>query len=345
MIEKKKLIWIFISAVLAILTVLAVLSQAGSMSLQDLRDALAHADKKWLFLAVCSMLGFIVFEGEAIRSILKHIHYKRKFRQGFVFAAADVYFSAITPSASGGQPASAFFMIKSGIPGAVVTAVLIMNLVMYTLGLITVGLVCICTAPGIFLNFTIISRVLILLGYMVLIILAVVFVLLLTRGEILENIVIRFLKIFSRFKLVRNPEAKIEKLRHKMQDYKACVEQMQGQRKALISAFLWNLAQRVSQICVSVFMYLALGGKMINAYAIWVTQSMVAIGSNCVPIPGGMGVTDFLMVDGFKEIMEETEAFRLELLSRSLSFYVCILVSAIAVLVGYILVKRRERMD
>ena len=84
---------------------------------------------------------------------------------------------------------------------------------------------------------------------------------------------------------------------------------------------------------------------MINAYAIWVTQSMVAIGSNCVPIPGGMGVTDFLMVDGFKEIMEETEAFRLELLSRSLSFYVCILVSAIAVLVGYILVKRRERMD
>ncbi|MBR1571469.1 MAG: flippase-like domain-containing protein [Lachnospiraceae bacterium] len=345
MIDKKKLIWIFISALLAILTVLAVLSQAGSMSIQDLKDALVHAHKGWLFLAVCAMLGFIVFEGEAIRSILRNINYKRSFGQGFVFAAADVYFSAITPSASGGQPASAFFMMKSKIPGATVTAVLIMNLVMYTLGIITVGLICIFTAPGIFLNFNILSRILILLGYIVLILLAVVFIMLLTRGEILRNIATKALRLLAKLKLIRNPEAKIEKLNHKMLDYKDCVEQMRGHKKALISAYLWNLAQRVSQICVSVFMYMALGGKMKHAYAIWVTQSMVAIGSNCVPIPGGMGVTDYLMVDGFKEIMEKAAAFQLELLSRSLSFYVCILVSAITVLVGYISIKRRERME
>ena len=57
----------------------------------------------WLYL----------FEGEALREIVFHMGYPTKHKDAFVYSAADIYFSAITPSASGGQPASAFFMIKT----------------------------------------------------------------------------------------------------------------------------------------------------------------------------------------------------------------------------------------
>ena len=31
-------------------------------------------------------------------------------------------------------------------------------------------------------------------------------------------------------------------------------------------------------------------------------QCFVAMGSNCVPIPGAMGVADYIMIDGFKQL-------------------------------------------
>ncbi len=57
-------------------------------------------------VSVCLALSF--FEGEALREIVFHMGYPTKHKDAFVYSAADIYFSAITPSASGGQPASAF---------------------------------------------------------------------------------------------------------------------------------------------------------------------------------------------------------------------------------------------
>ncbi|MFR2128888.1 MAG: hypothetical protein ACLS4M_06675 [Eubacterium ventriosum] len=43
--------------------------------------------------------------------------YKRPFRKCLVYSSSDIYFSAITPSATGGQPASAYFMMKDKVWG------------------------------------------------------------------------------------------------------------------------------------------------------------------------------------------------------------------------------------
>nr|WP_051527079.1 lysylphosphatidylglycerol synthase transmembrane domain-containing protein [[Eubacterium] cellulosolvens] len=341
--NKKKVMWALISAVLAVLTIITIFSQNKNLSLQMVMDALHEADRKWLIPAVLSMLGFIVFEGEAILSILRQIGYPRKQKDGLVFAAGDVYFSAITPSASGGQPASAFFMMRSGIPGSVVTAVLLLNLVMYTLGILTVGAFCMIAAPQIFFHFSIVSRVLIGLGLLVLVLLAVAFFMLLVRIDILENLGRKGICLLHKLHLLRHPEAKLKRLTNAMEEYEDCVRQMRGHKRAFLSAYFWNLLQRVSQICVSMFMFLATGGKWKDAFSIWVTQSFVAIGSNCVPIPGGMGAADYLMIDGFRQLMSDTAAARLELLSRSLSFYICVMVSGLIVAIGYFVCKTADK--
>ena len=85
--------------------------------MNELTASLKEASWEGILLASVSMLGFIYFEGEALRVLVRHMGYPAKRSHGFVYSAADVYFSAITPSASGGQPASAYFMLKDGIAG------------------------------------------------------------------------------------------------------------------------------------------------------------------------------------------------------------------------------------
>ena len=176
---KRNKLWTLVALLLAGLTIWAVFSRSGEMSPAELWQAVRSAKPGWLLLAAACTVGIIGFEGEALLVIIRSIGYPRSHLRGFLYGAADVYFSAITPSASGGQPATAFFMIRDQVPAAVTTAVLLLNLVMYTLAVVGIGIVSILMRPAFFFDFKPISRILIVLGFLALSGLAVLFFLLL----------------------------------------------------------------------------------------------------------------------------------------------------------------------
>lgn len=341
---KKRSVWNLLFLALAVLTVWAVISQSENFSFTQFRDTLSNSSAAWMIAAIVSMLGFILFEGMAVLCIIKAFGYKRNFSRGFLYSAADIYFSSITPSATGGQPASAYFMMQDGIPGAVVTISLVANLIMYTLALMTIGIVGFVVRPEIFFHFHLPSKFFITIGYLILCGLTVSFYMLIAKPHILERICEFFLKLGKKLHLIKKEEKKREKLHRVMAEYRECANIMAGNKLMFVKAFFYNLLQRISQITVTLFVYLAIGGKMNMAVDIWFTQGFVAVGTYSVPIPGGMGVADYLLIDGFKAFFSETEAVNLELISRGVSFYVCMIVSVVAVLIGmlHMAIKRRS---
>ena len=63
-------------------------------------------------------------------------------------------------------------------------------------------------------------------------------------------------------------------------------------------------------------------------------QSWVIVGSNAVPLPGAVGVADYLFLDGYGALL--SDPVNMELLSRSISFYICVLTCAIVLLISFI---------
>lgn len=339
---KRNKLWTLIAAVLAALTIWAVFSRSGEMSPAEILQTLRSASPGWIICAVLCTFGIIVFEGEAILVILSRIGYPRTHRRGFLYSAADVYFSAITPSASGGQPATAFFMIRDGIPAAITTAVLILNLIMYTVAVVSIGVVSILMRPSFFFDFRLASRVLIVLGFLALSGLAVLFFFLLFHQTFLFGIVSRIVRFLASHRLMRHPEKTLKKLDKANREYADCVKLMAGHRSMMVLAFLYNALQRLSQIGVILSVYMACGGSAGTLPDLFATQVYIILGSNCVPVPGGMGITDYLMLDGYGHLLDETRAFGLAVLGRSLSFYCCILISAFTVLAGYIAIRKKH---
>ena len=135
------------------------------------------------------------------------------------------------------------------------------------------------------------------------------------------------------------------KMEAALKDYANCVELIFHKKRVLWKAFLLNLLQRMSQIMVTLFTFFAIHGDLSKIWELFATQIYVVMGSNCVPIPGGMGVTDYLMLKGYQQLMSREAAFQLEMLSRGLSFYVCIFVSLTAVLIGYVTIKRKKKLE
>ena len=328
----RKLLWALISVVLAAVSIWAVSEQAKNFSFRSFMECIADANKFWLAAAVLAMLGFIGFEACALCSACKALGYPTKFHRGFLYSSSDIYFSAITPSAIGGQPACAFLMMRNGIPGSVATAVLLLNLAMYSSAILVIGLIGFLLRTGVFPNYNAVSKILIIIGYICQIVLAFVFLMLVKNEHLLENICTGAINVLGRLKHIKDKEKKLQNLRGKMEEYRLCTKLLAGQKPLLAKSFLFNLLQRVSQLLVTVFVYMASGGRMAYAPDVLAMQSYAVIGSNCVPIPGAIGVTDYLMIDGLNAVLPSERTVEIELLSRSLSFYSCILLCGIVVL-------------
>lgn len=338
----KNVAWAVISLILAVFTVNTVLKQSRTVSMQDLMNAVSASDKRWLIPAIVASALFVWFEGLSIRSILKDAGYKCRYIDGLIYSTSDIFFSAITPSATGGQPASAFFMHNNGIPGGVVSAVLVLNLMMYTVSAVVLGIICICVKPEAFLGFGVLSRVLIILGLAVLIVLSLIFLSLLKKGEFAFRQVSRFILFLNKKGIIRRPEQRLKRVEKISADYKECSGLLAENGSIKFHAFLWNILQRISQMVVPVFIYLSTGGDRNKSSLIFIKQCLVTIGYNFIPIPGAMGVSDYLMIDAFTEIMGWESAFSIEMISRGITFYVCVAVCGIITLIGYLGWRRKN---
>ncbi len=342
---KSKALWTFVFIAVSALSIWAVISHTKNFSLSAFIHFVRHADPFWVSAALLSMAGFIVFEGLALVTLCRSFGYGKSLGRGSLYSAADIYFSAITPSATGGQPASAFFMMKDGIPGTLVTVALLANLIMYTAAIVVLGLFSLLAFPSLLANFSSFSLALISFGVLFLLALLCFFVLLVYKKGLMRTLCRGAVKLASKLHLVRSPEQTLMRLDGKMENYTKHAAMLGGKGKTLVLVFLFNLLQRICQIAVTPFTYLAEGGSFSEAVRVFFTQTDVTLGAHCIPIPGAMGVTDYLMLDGFEELSISNPAF-LELLSRSLSFYICVIICGIAVLGGcYGLSKRDKRRN
>ena len=330
---KKTIIYMLVFIVLAALTVYVMVTQSKTFSLHSLRDVVSGVNPFWIIMAFLGMVGFIFFEGYAIVIILRVFGYERKIRRGWFYSAPDVYFSAITPSATGGQPASMYFMHKDKVPAAVTTIALLLNLVFYIASILLIGLICLIIDPTVLGRFDPLSNTLITIGFITQFLLMLVFVLLVYKSAIVKNIANGLLRFGKKIHLVKNIDKKLKKLDSMEVQYKECADLILKNKTTLSKAFLCNLLQRVSQILVSVFVFIGVthGFKdSLNAFSV---QGFVALGSNAVPIPGAIGAADYLYIDGFKDLLPDPVS--VELLSRGISFYVCVLVCGIFTLSVY----------
>ena len=340
---KKQLAWSLLFIVIAVASAWAITSQSRGFSLAAFREFVHGASLSWLGAAVLCMLIYIYAEGAALNCICASFSCRRRRRDGFVYASADIYFSAITPSATGGQPASAFFMIQDGIPGPTATVALLVNLCMYTLSIIIIGAFCFIVRPNIYASFSLAPRLLILLGCAVQLGLVVLFAMLLRHEKWVEKLGGGAIRLLSALHLVRHPEVRREKLKAQIRRYKQDAALVFGRWGMLAKALAFNILQRAAFITVAMFAYRAMGGRGAGMLDIWTVQGFAILGYNTIPIPGAIGVADYLILDGFRQLMDGATAVNLELVSRWLSFYSSIIICGITTLVQYIYRRRAGR--
>lgn len=335
---KKQALNIGIVAVLTAIVFSVILLNNKDFSFKEFFKYIKSLNIFYVGGALGCMLLFIFFEGLSLKLILKKLGYKSKFREAMIYSTSDIYYSAITPSATGGQPASVYYMNKAGVPVSAATAAVTFNIFMYTASIMIIAAFAFLTKPSFFLNFDLIYKILIIAGVIVQSAILLFFLLLMKKPSVLRTLAKIAFTFLYKIKIVKNIEKKLEAIDNTIDSYKNCISIIGHNIPLALESLVLNFLQRVSQMAIAVFIYFAAGLKGISVVEIFVLQSFCLIGANSVPIPGAAGVSEGLYLNAFKPFFEKTMLLNCMMATRGIAYYISFIFSGILTFIHHIFI-------
>ncbi len=316
-------------------------------SFRDVIDTLASANHWWSLLAVAMIFVHLFGGGLSLKVLLKSLHRRISVLQGAKFMAIEFYFSGITPSASGGEPMQIYYMAKDGIEPSRGTSAKILITVFYKAVLLTLGLIVMIFDVPTALKTNLLNVwiwMVFLIGFVVNLVVIVVLLLAMFHQTLLRrisNVIIRFIKRRTRIRL---REETLDKYENFLVDMRKSAVHFSHHKKESALAAGITLLQRLGLFSIPFFVYLALGQGGANYMTFLGIQVVVAIAADSLPLPGGVGASEMILLALYAPIYSEEMLATAMLLSRFVSYYLYLLIAAVITIANQAVVAKRGKL-
>ena len=137
------------------------------------------------------------------------------------------------------------------------------------------------------------------------------------------------MQILQKFHLLKPKEDREKRLLHSMEQYHAAANYFRTHKIIICNVFLISIFQRVCLFMVTYFVYRAFGLYGFAPYDIVLLQATISIGVDMLPLPGGIGASESLFAIIFKPIFGASLVLSGMLLSRGISYYGLLWISAV----------------
>ena len=300
---------------------------------------LSASNPIYIIPSVLCVLLFIIGESVVIYYLMRTLENRISFSHCCLYSFIGFFYSCITPSASGGQPMQVVTMRKDKIPVAVSTVVLSIVTITYKLVLVLIGTVVLLLRPPVLMAFLEPVEPIVYLGLILNVICVAGLLLLVFHPHIVRVLANYALTLWSRIRPLRNPEKLAERINRIVNQYQGTAEFYRSQKCVILRVFLITLAQRLCLFLITWFTYRSFGLSGQALPVIVTLQAMISVAADMLPLPGGMGVSENLFLVIFQPIFGEALVLPGMLISRGISFYTQILISAVITIAASFIIK------
>lgn len=330
--------WLAVMALLAWLTFHILFK---NHSAKALCEAFSEADLRYVLLGAVCMACYALLEGESIRTMMRAFCKEVSVFRSLGYAFADFYFSAITPSATGGQPMQLYYMVRDGYGFAQSSFTLLLMAAVYQLMVLVYGLfMVLCDLPYVLGQGALIKWLLVF-GILVNGACSLGILLIIRKRSLVERIAAVLIAVIIKLRIVKNRKKLEEKAGRLIDEYSRGGECIRRYPLIFIKLLLLTGIRLTVLFLTPYFACLALGIPTQGPLRFLVLQAILSLAVTAVPLPGSMGASEggFLLLYG--GVIGGGKLFPLMLLSRGISFYGFFAVSGILTLVLQLLKRKR----
>lgn len=315
--------------------------------MQALTMYLSQSKVEYWLVGVVLVVLFILSESVIIYYMMHSVGQPVILTHCFLYSFVGFFFSAITPSATGGQPAQLYFMKKDKLSMSVSTLILMVVTITYKAVLVLIGVAVMILRPRKIMEFLAPVMGWCYLGVALNVFCVTFMMILVFHPTLAENILIGGLDFVGKFIHLRKQEQWIKRIRTSMESYRGVADYLRRNKMVITRVFLITFVQRCMWFFITYLIYLSFSMEGIDPVTITTLQGMISVSVDMLPLPGGMGISENLFLKIFKPICGKEYVLPVMVVSRGISYYTQLIISAVMTGVAYLTIggvkKKHEK--
>lgn len=304
-------------------------------------ENIKSTDLRYWALAVICVIFFIGGESIIIHYMMNSVKQKVKITHCFLYSFVGFFFSCITPSASGGQPAQVYFMKKDKIPIPIATLILMIVTIAYKMVLVILGVVVLLVRPAGIMTYLEPILGICCLGLLLNVVCVGFMFLLVFHPTMAHKQLTAFIKLLGKMRLIRRVDHYLLKVEKAMRQYKDVAVYFRTHKMVIWKVLGITFVQRILLFFVTYLVYRAFGLQETSFITIIILQGMIAMAVDMLPLPGGMGISEKLFLLAFAPVFGRVTLPAM-IVSRGLSFYTQLILSALFTIVALFTIGRKD---
>ena len=330
---------LFFVAVFA-LTVWAVFYGAD---LNMLLHYLSTVNLTYMIPGVICVVCFILGESVILHYLFRTLKLPSRFSHCCLYSFIGFFYSCITPSASGGQPMQLVAMHKDQLPVAPATVVLAIVTITYKLVLVVIGLAVMLLQPAPLMVYLDSVQGIMYLGLFLNVVCIGALLLVVFHPAVVRNLTAWAMGLINKIRPLKDPKGIEQKVENLIGQYEGAADFYRSHKLIMLKVFLITLVQRILLFAVTWFVYLSFGLSVHGPALVTALQGMISVAADMMPTPGGMGISETLFLEIFAPIFGSELVLPGMVVSRGISYYTQLLLSAVMTALSTFLIKAPEK--
>ncbi|MCI8771262.1 MAG: flippase-like domain-containing protein [Lachnospiraceae bacterium] len=306
---------------------------------------LGQSDIRYWIAGTVLVILFILSESVIIYYMMRSVGQPAILTHCFLYSFVGFFFSAITPSATGGQPAQLYFMKKDNLSMSISTLILMVVTITYKAVLVVIGLVVVIFRPRVIMEYLDPVIGWCYLGVALNVFCVTFMMILVFHPTLAENILVSLIRIFCRITHSKKEKKWVQRVSGAMERYRSVADYLRKNKRVIINVLLITFIQRIMWFYITYLIYLSFSLQGVDPVTITTLQGMISVSVDMLPLPGGMGISEKLFLSIFQPVCGKNFVLPVMVVSRGISYYTQLIISAIMTGVAYFTIGGAGRKD
>jgi len=321
---KRNLNIAFILGTLLLILIIGI----NNNELKNIGQAFSNISPWWLLACLGAWLCYFLLDGISLSYFLYKQGYPLNFRYILFVALMGMYYSNITPGASGGQPMQVYYMKKRDVPIGVSSSVLSVKFFCFQFMLLVLGGIAWVAQPTFVQDQLWGAKVFLIAGYVFNSFSVCLLLFMVVNKRLVRFFILLFIRVGTLLHICKDPVQSAAKWEGILATFHASVMLIRKRPKELLVQLFINTLQVLSIMSITVFVYHALGLSGMPTVKIVTMALLLYISASYTPLPGASGAQEGGFMIYLKNIFPSGQIFPALLLWRLFTYYLTLLVGA-----------------
>lgn len=300
-------------------------------NIENVFAAMASLDLCWLIACFACLFMFWLTDSFLLSHIVWYMHKKIPMLKSLKISIIGLYYGALTPFATGGQPMQVVYMKREGITYGRATSIMSAKFIIYELSLCFFYLVAMIFRGSYFYtNFNQVFWIT-TLGFLInLSSVALITFAMINKG-IAYKICGGIINFLHRIKIIKNIEKTNKAMEKNIEEFHESTEYFKKHTYQFLISILLSLINLTFLFAIPYFIYVAFGHSEKTIIDLITMQSFLYLAVSFFPLPGAAGASEGGFYLFFASFFTNVPIFIAMLVWRFISYYSILIVGSLVV--------------